>query len=81
MFDKDQFVADCRAALKGDRASLNVREVVARAVADPGAVIKGLGEPVSGGIEPILRSPELTIINLRWPTSASCRTIGASPSS
>jgi predicted metal-dependent enzyme (double-stranded beta helix superfamily) len=67
MFDKDQFVADCRAALKGDRASLNVREVVARAVADPGAVIKGLGEPVSGGIEPILRSPELTIINLRWP--------------
>jgi predicted metal-dependent enzyme (double-stranded beta helix superfamily) len=68
MFDKDQFIADCRAALDGGRESLNVREVVARAVADPAAMIKGLGEPTSGGIEPILRSPELTIINLRWPS-------------
>ena len=67
MFDKDQFIADCRAALDGGRESLNVREVVARAVADPAAVIKGLGEMKPGGIEPIHRSPELTIINVFWP--------------
>jgi predicted metal-dependent enzyme (double-stranded beta helix superfamily) len=67
MFDKDQFIADCRAALEGDRASRNVREVVARSVSDPAGVLKGLGELKSGGIEPIHRSPELTIINVFWP--------------
>jgi len=67
MFDKEQFVADCRAALDGERASRNVREVVARAVAEPGSVIKGLGDPKPGGIEALHRSPELTIINVFWP--------------
>ena len=69
MFDKDQFVADCRAALAGDRASRNVREVVARAVADPRDVTRALGEPKSGGIEPIHHSPELTIVNVLWPAN------------
>ena len=67
MFDKDRLIADCRAALDGDRASRNVREVVARAVSDPAAVIGGLSEPKAGGIQPIHRSPELTIINVLWP--------------
>ena len=67
MFDKDQFIADCRSALSGDRASRNVREVVARSVSDPAQVLKGLGELKPGGIEPIHRSPELTIINVFWP--------------
>ena len=67
MFDKEQFIADCRAALAGDRASRNVREVVARAVAEPSQVLKGLGELKPGGIEPIHRSAELTIINVFWP--------------
>ena len=67
MFDKDQFIADCRAALDGDRASRNVREVVARSVSDPADVIHGLGELKSGGIEALHRSPELTVINVFWP--------------
>jgi predicted metal-dependent enzyme (double-stranded beta helix superfamily) len=67
MFDKDQFIADCRSALSGDRASRNVREVVARSVAEPSQVLKGLGELKPGGIESIHRSPELTIINVFWP--------------
>jgi predicted metal-dependent enzyme (double-stranded beta helix superfamily) len=69
LFDKDQFIADCRAALAGDRASRNVREVVARAVADPALVIKALGEPKAGGIVPIHHSAELTIINVLWPAN------------
>lgn len=67
MFDRDQFIADCHAALDGARASRNVREVVARAVSNPAAVIKGLGDPRPGGIVPIHRSAELTIINVFWP--------------
>ena len=31
MFDKEQFIADCRSVLQGDRVSRDVREIVARA--------------------------------------------------
>jgi predicted metal-dependent enzyme (double-stranded beta helix superfamily) len=69
MFDKDQFIADCRTALASDRPSRNVREVVARAVADPAAVVAALGEPKAGGIVPVHRSHELTVINVLWPAN------------
>ena len=68
MFDKDRFIADCRAALAGSDSARNVREVVARAVAEPAPVVAWLGEPKSGGIVPIHRSPEITIINVLWPS-------------
>ena len=45
MFDLDQFVADCRTAIARDTSHKFVREVVARAVSDPAAVLKGIGEP------------------------------------
>lgn len=67
MFDKEQFIADCRGALEGDRASRNVREVVERAVSNPSSVVRHLGDPKPGGIEPLHRSPEMTIINVFWP--------------
>jgi predicted metal-dependent enzyme (double-stranded beta helix superfamily) len=67
MFDTEQLIADCRAALDGADSARNVREVVTRAVADPTAVIAGLGEPKSGGIVPIHRSADLTVINVLWP--------------
>ena len=35
MFELEQFVADCRAALAEDASHVLVREVVKRAVADP----------------------------------------------
>ena len=38
MFDLDQFIADCRGALAADKSHKHVRDVVARAVADPAAV-------------------------------------------
>lgn len=68
MFDREQFVADCRAALDGgERTSRNVRDVVDRAVSDPASVVRQLGDLKSGGIEPLYRSAELTIINVFWP--------------
>lgn len=61
MFDTDRFIEDCRAALAGGQGARHVREVVARAVADPAAVMRGLGEPTQGGIQVLCRSPELTV--------------------
>jgi predicted metal-dependent enzyme (double-stranded beta helix superfamily) len=66
MFDKERFIADCRAALDGERSSRQVREVVARAVSDPAALMAAIGEPQGGGIQPIHRSPDLTIVNVIW---------------
>jgi predicted metal-dependent enzyme (double-stranded beta helix superfamily) len=67
MFDTDRFIEDCRAALEGGQGARHVREVVARAVADPAAVMRRLGEPTQGGIRVLCRSPELTVINVLWP--------------
>ena len=69
MFDTGRFIADCRAALAGAESARNVREVVARTVADPAAVVAGLGEPRAGGIVPIYRSADLTVINVLWPVN------------
>ncbi len=66
MFDKDRFVADCRAALAADPTHRHVREVVARAVADPGQVLHGLGTPERASVGILHRSPDLTILNLVW---------------
>ena len=44
MFDVDQFITD-RHALAADKSHKLVREVVARAVSDPGAICNRLGEP------------------------------------
>ncbi|MCO6417557.1 hypothetical protein JYK14_15510 [Siccirubricoccus sp. KC 17139] len=65
MFDLQRFIEECRAALAegGQRA---VRELTARAMREPGAVLSGLGEPKVGGLVPLHRSPELTILNVIW---------------
>jgi len=66
MFDLDQFIADCRAALAADRSHKLVREVVARAVSEPSAVLKHLGEPRRAVLQKLHHSPDLTILNVIW---------------
>ena len=66
MFDRELFVADCQSALKETNPEKAIREVVASAVSDPGGVLKGLGEPESGGVQKIHAAPDLTIINVVW---------------
>ena len=66
MFELDQFVADCRAALAADKSHKSVREVVARAVSDPSAVLKGLGEPKRSEVQKLYHSSDLTILNVIW---------------
>jgi predicted metal-dependent enzyme (double-stranded beta helix superfamily) len=66
MFDLDQFIADCRAALAVDKSHKLVREVVARAVSDPAAVLKHLGEPRRAVLQKLHHAPDLTILNVIW---------------
>lgn len=66
MFDLDQFIADCRGALAADKSHKLVRDVVARAVSDPAAVLEGLGAPKRAEIQKLYHSDDLTILNVIW---------------
>lgn len=65
MFELEQFIADLRATL-GERSRRALKEVVARAVSDPSAVVRALGEPAKAGVSVLHRSPELTVLTLAW---------------
>src|SRR3979490_3074324 len=63
MFDLDQFIADLRAPL-GERSRQPMKEVVARAISDPAALMRGIGEPDKPGVQVLHKSPDLTGMNL-----------------
>ena len=65
MFDLDRFIADLRAAL-AERSRQALKEVVARAVADPASLVRQIGEPEKAAVEVLHASPELTLLNVIW---------------
>ena len=66
MFETEGFIEECRAALKKPDAHSTVKELVARAVAEPSQVLRALGEPKLAGIETIYRADDLTILKIAW---------------
>lgn len=64
MFEPDQFVADCLAAVRADRSHRQVLAVMQRAFADPAAVRVALADRRSPA--PLYRSDELTVLNVVW---------------
>jgi predicted metal-dependent enzyme (double-stranded beta helix superfamily) len=66
MFDLDRFIVDCREAISADSTHRGTREVVARAVSDPEAVLAGLGEPHRAEVQRLYGSQDLTILNVVW---------------
>jgi len=66
MFEIERFVEDCRAALAEAHAEKAVRELVARAVSDPAALVHALGEPQHAGIVVLHRGPDLTVLDFTW---------------
>lgn len=65
-FDLDRFIEACRGAVATDQTHRSARDILARAVADPAAVLQGLGEPQRAGIETLYTAPDLTILNVVW---------------
>lgn len=66
MFDVDRFVEDCLAAYAEDKSHKAVREVAARAVSAPCALLAALGEPTQAGVTKLYHAPDLTILNIAW---------------
>ena len=66
MFDLEKFLSDCCDAVEQDPSHRAVREVAAQAVADPSAVLNGLGEPQRAGVTALYQSDKLTVLNVVW---------------
>lgn len=66
MIDIDTFVADCIAANLEADAQAAVKDVLARAVREPRALLNAVGEPVEAGMKVFHRSVELTIFAVTW---------------
>ncbi len=65
-FECETLIEECKRAITGELSQKAVREVVARAVSEPGAVLGGLGEPTRAGVERLYQSYELTVLNVIW---------------
>jgi predicted metal-dependent enzyme (double-stranded beta helix superfamily) len=65
-FDRERFVEDCIAANREAEGQVAVREVLARAVSDPAAVLTALSPPGIAGLDVLHRSPTLTIFAAKW---------------
>src|SRR5439155_19920339 len=66
MFDLSRFIEDCRDAVRADPSHKAVREIVARTVADPAAVLAGLGEPTRAEVQKLYNGADLTVLNVVW---------------
>jgi len=73
MFELEKFVADCRVALSGDGAQRAIRDLVARAVSDPSALMRTIGEPRRGEVQTLHHADDLTILNVIWGPSMTIR--------
>jgi predicted metal-dependent enzyme (double-stranded beta helix superfamily) len=65
MFDVDELVNECRAALAEPDPRLATKEVLGRVMSEPGAVADAL-EHERGGLKFLHHAPDLTIINVVW---------------
>lgn len=73
MFSIEQLVEDCLEAVRteGASGSVAVKDVVARAVADPAAIEKAIGPaPEQPLFSTWFNSEELTVLNVIWPPGA-----------
>lgn len=68
-FSKDEFVAECLAAVRSeDRAQRAVKEIVDRAVSNPSGVATEVGNITDDPMKTVWhRSDELTVLHIVWP--------------
>ena len=66
MFELEGFIEDCKAIQAGGDDQAAIHELVSRAISDPAALMKELGEPTQAGIQTLYQADNLTILNLTW---------------
>lgn len=66
LIEMQKFIEACIAANKDSSPQDAVKEVLARGVSNPSAMLKAIGEPKEAGLKVFLRSKELTIFAASW---------------
>lgn len=66
MFDVEEFIAECQAALKEHSPQAAVRELLERAMSAPTDVEAALGTPTKADRGVLYHAPDLTILNVVW---------------
>jgi predicted metal-dependent enzyme (double-stranded beta helix superfamily) len=66
MFDLDRFIDDVRRARSEAEPERAIREVLSKAVSNPGTVLDALGEPSRATVGKLYAGPDLTILNAVW---------------
>jgi predicted metal-dependent enzyme (double-stranded beta helix superfamily) len=72
MFEIDQFVDDCKTALEETQPRAAIKEVLRRAMSEPGSVAAALPAR-RAEIVPLHVSPELTVLKVVWAPGMSFR--------
>ena len=66
MLDRDELIDNCLKAVTAGNGADEVRQIIARAVSEPAALIKALGEPKQAGVERLYVSDTMTVLNVIW---------------
>lgn len=66
LIEMQKFIEDCIAANKESDPQKAVKEVLAKGVSNPSAMLKAIGNPTEAGLKVFLRSKELTIFAASW---------------
>lgn len=62
----EDIVERCRIAIGEHTPPLAVRDVMDDLVRDPAALVGAIGPITEGGIQPLHRSPDLTVLHIAW---------------
>jgi predicted metal-dependent enzyme (double-stranded beta helix superfamily) len=71
MFDVDEFVAQCRAALNEHAPELAIKELLERAVSRPEEIRAALGPATKAEIGTLYRGTDLTVLKVIWAPGMS----------
>jgi len=66
MWTLERFVSDCREAVDAGSDHTVIKDIMARAMADPMTVSSAFGTPDAAGITLLYHAPNLTILNVVW---------------
>ena len=65
-FDLDQFISDCKKAVREHTPQAAVNEILARAVSDRASIVSALDEPKRAEMQRLYQGSDLTILNVIW---------------
>lgn len=65
-FDLDQFISDCKKAVRERTPQAAINEILARAVSDRASIVSALDEPKRAEMQKLYQGSDLTILNVIW---------------